>query len=120
MTIRTTITSLGQRAEGIAEIEGQRVFVPLALPGEVVEIELEGDRATLVAIVEPSPHRVTPFCPYFGACGGCQTQHMDRPTYEAFKTGLWRQGFASAIGMIGAVAMMIVVVGLLRIFRPKG
>lgn len=88
MTIRTTITSLGQRAEGITEIEGQRVFVPLALPGEVVEIELEGDRATLVAVVEPSPHSVTPFCPYFGACGGCQTQHMDRQTYEAFKTGL--------------------------------
>jgi multiple sugar transport system permease protein len=38
---------------------------------------------------------------------------------EAFKTGLWRQGFAAAIGMIGAVAMMFVVVFLLRIFRPR-
>src|SRR5215468_174767 len=39
---------------------------------------------------------------------------------QAFKTGLWRQGYAAAIGMIGAVAMMIVMVFLLRIFRPKG
>jgi multiple sugar transport system permease protein len=39
---------------------------------------------------------------------------------QAFKLGLWRQGYASAIGMIGAVAMMIVMIFLLRIFRPKG
>jgi multiple sugar transport system permease protein len=54
--------------------------------------------------------------------------NRDSPTYtwtifmydQAFKLGLWRQGFAAAIGMIGAVAMMIVMVILLRIFRPKG
>jgi multiple sugar transport system permease protein len=39
---------------------------------------------------------------------------------QAFKQGLWRQGYGAAIGMIGAVAMMVVVVFLLRIFRPKG
>jgi multiple sugar transport system permease protein len=53
--------------------------------------------------------------------------NRDSPTYtwtmfmydEAFKTGLWRQGFGAAIGMIGAVAMMFVVFFLLRIFRPR-
>jgi multiple sugar transport system permease protein len=39
---------------------------------------------------------------------------------QAFKLGLWRQGYAAAIGMIGAAAMMVVMVFLLRIFRPKG
>ncbi len=39
---------------------------------------------------------------------------------QAFKLGLWRQGYAAAIGIIGAVAMMAVMVLLLRIFRPKG
>ena len=54
--------------------------------------------------------------------------NRDSPTYtwtifmydQAFKLGLWRQGFAAAIGMIGAVAMMIVMIFLLRIFRPRG
>jgi multiple sugar transport system permease protein len=54
--------------------------------------------------------------------------NRDAPTYtwtmfmydQAFKLGLWRQGFAAAIGMIGAVAMMIVMVILIRIFRPRG
>src|SRR6516164_7903211 len=39
---------------------------------------------------------------------------------QAFKLGLWRQGYAAAFSMIGAVAMMIVMVFLLRIFRPRG
>jgi multiple sugar transport system permease protein len=39
---------------------------------------------------------------------------------QAFKLGLWRQGYAAAIAMIGAVAMMVVMVFLLRIFRPRG
>jgi multiple sugar transport system permease protein len=39
---------------------------------------------------------------------------------QAFKTGLWRQGYAASIGMIGAIAMMVVMVGLIWIFRPKG
>lgn len=88
MTSTTTITALGQRAEGIAEIDGNRVFVPLALPGETVEIAVEGERGTLVNIVTPSPARIAPFCPHFGACGGCQTQHMNPALYQGFKTGL--------------------------------
>ncbi|HTN62212.1 MAG TPA: RNA methyltransferase, partial [Devosia sp.] len=88
MTITATITALGQKGEGIVEIEGRKVFVPLALPGEIIELDAEGDRGTLVNILTPSPQRIAPFCPHFGACGGCQLQHLDRPSYKAFKTGL--------------------------------
>jgi 23S rRNA (uracil1939-C5)-methyltransferase len=83
-----TITGLGHKGEGIAEIDGRRVFVPLALPGETAVVEAEGDRGTLVELVEPSPDRQVPFCPHFGRCGGCQLQHLARPAYEAFKIGL--------------------------------
>lgn len=88
MTITTTIISLGHKGEGVAEIDGKKVFVPLALPGETVEIEADGDRGTLLGVVTPAANRVEPFCPHFGACGGCQLQHMDRPSYEAFKISL--------------------------------
>ena len=88
MTITTTITSLGHKGEGVAEIDGRKVFVPLALPGEVVEIEAEGERGTLVGVVQPAANRAEPFCKHFGACGGCQLQHMDRASYEAFKIAL--------------------------------
>lgn len=54
--------------------------------------------------------------------------NRESPTYtwtifmydQAFKLGLWRQGYAAAIGMIGSVAMMLVMILLLRIFRTKG
>ena len=88
MTTTITITSLGHKGEGVAEIDGRKVFVPLALSGETVEIEADGERGTLVGVISPAASRIEPFCPHFGACGGCQLQHMDRPSYEAFKVGL--------------------------------
>ncbi|MEO8683365.1 MAG: RNA methyltransferase, partial [Devosia sp.] len=48
----------------------------------------EGDRGTLLNVLTASPNRIAPFCPHFGACGGCQLQHLDRASYEAFKTDL--------------------------------
>ena len=88
MTTTTTITSLGHKGEGVAEVEGRKLFVPLALPGEVVAITADGERGRLLEVITPAPNRIAPFCPHFGACGGCQLQHMDRPSYEAFKIGL--------------------------------
>ncbi|MGB3336665.1 MAG: TRAM domain-containing protein [Devosia sp.] len=88
MTITTTITSLGQKGEGVADIDGRKVFVPLTLPGETVEIDMDGERGTLLGVITRAANRIEPFCPHFGACGGCQLQHMDRPSYEAFKIGL--------------------------------
>ena len=57
------------------------VFVPFVLVGEVVEAEIREvkkhfARARLLRVVQPSPERVEPACRYFGACGGCQYQHV--------------------------------------------
>jgi 23S rRNA (uracil1939-C5)-methyltransferase len=66
----------------IAREEGKVWLVNYALPGEVVEAEPRGKQggvavATTTRVVEASPHRVTPKCPHFGDCGGCQLQHAD-------------------------------------------
>jgi len=82
------IDSIGQHGDGIAEIGGERVFVPFTLPGERVEIAREGERGTLLRIIAPSAERAEPISPYFGACGGCSLQHMNRASYAAFKRGL--------------------------------
>ncbi|MCZ4347863.1 methyltransferase [Devosia neptuniae] len=88
MTSTATILNLGHKGEGVVELDGHKVFVPLTLPGETVEIAVDGDRGTLMGVIKPAESRIEPFCPHFGACGGCQLQHMDRPSYEAFKIGL--------------------------------
>jgi 23S rRNA (uracil1939-C5)-methyltransferase len=83
-----TIDSIGQHGDGVAEIGGERVFVPFTLPGERVEISREGERGTLLSIIAPSDERAEPISPYFGICGGCSLQHMNRETYANFKRGL--------------------------------
>lgn len=61
---------------------GVTVFVDGGLPGELVEVELHHRKkrvwfGRVSVAVEPSPHRVHPPCPYVGACGGCQLQHVE-------------------------------------------
>ncbi|WP_210497209.1 class I SAM-dependent RNA methyltransferase [Microvirga antarctica] len=87
MAEQVTIGRLGAKADGIAETASGPIFVPFALPGETVTIAREGTRAHLVSVDVPSPERITPFCPYFGECGGCTTQHMRHPFYLAWKQG---------------------------------
>lgn len=88
MTQTLQISSLGHKGEGIAQFEDKRVFVPFVLPGETVRATIEGERASVSEILEASPDRIAPFCPYFGSCGGCQLQHLSPELYRAFKTGL--------------------------------
>jgi len=64
---------------------GKAVFVPFTIAGEVVDATITEQkpgfaRARAERIIQSSPERTLPGCPYFGDCGGCQYQHM---TYEA-------------------------------------
>jgi len=59
---------------------GKAAFIPFVLEGERVEAEITEQarsfvRAKLSHVIEPSPHRADPRCPYFARCGGCQYQH---------------------------------------------
>ena len=74
----TTLTNMGQ---GLGRIDGWVVLVPFALPGETIRARVyRNDKnfseADLVEVLVPSPHRVTPQCPLFTTCGGCQYQHL--------------------------------------------
>lgn len=85
---RLRIERLGHRGEGIARDGDKRVFVPYALPGEMVTAEVEGDHARLIDVVEPSKDRVAPFCPHYGRCGGCAVQALAPSAYAEWKRGL--------------------------------
>ncbi|MBI3990489.1 MAG: 23S rRNA (uracil(1939)-C(5))-methyltransferase RlmD [candidate division NC10 bacterium] len=85
------IEKLVFRGDGLARTkEGQVVFVPYAAPGEKIRARIEAGKAdylqgALLEIIEPSPHRVVPPCPYFGTCGGCQWQHLSYPAQLEWK-----------------------------------
>ncbi|HEY43565.1 MAG TPA: TRAM domain-containing protein, partial [Anaerolineae bacterium] len=63
------------------DADGRMVFVPFALPGERVKVEIveahqRWARGQLVQVIETSPERIEPRCRHFTDCGGCHYQHM--------------------------------------------
>lgn len=60
---------------------GKKVFVREVLPGEVVEVEIQTEAKNFIEgklhkILVTSSDRTNAPCPKFGACGGCDLQHM--------------------------------------------
>lgn len=75
------IRDLGIHGEGIGAVGDFTVFVPGALPGEVVVAKIVTVKKSyaigkLVTINTPSPYRRVPTCPVYASCGGCQISHM--------------------------------------------
>ena len=69
------------RGETASEIDGAPAAVTGGIPGELVRAEVVKvfpERVVLqvVDVIEPSPDRVEPPCPYYSNCSGCQWQHV--------------------------------------------
>ena len=93
------IVDLTHDGQGVADVDGRRIFVAGTLPDERVVIAPRRKRrrygeADLVRIVEPAPSRVEPPCEYFGRCGGCALQHMDYAAQVRFKQRVVEEAFA--------------------------
>ena len=76
-----TISAVAAEGKSIARIEDMVVFVPYGAPGDIVNIKLDKKKKNygeghITKMIEPSPMRVSPFCPHFGVCGGCKWQHL--------------------------------------------
>jgi 23S rRNA (uracil1939-C5)-methyltransferase len=87
MSVEFRIERLGAQGDGIAVTERGPVYVPFTLAGERVTASRSGDRADLLAVLDPSPLRVEPACRHFGECGGCALQHMEEGAYREWKRG---------------------------------
>jgi 23S rRNA (uracil1939-C5)-methyltransferase len=90
------IEQVGQRGEGVGRsLGGDVFFVYGAVPGDRVRVAAPpGKRyreARLVEVLEPSPDRVTPPCPYFERCGGCDWLHWGYEAQLRGKEGIVRR-----------------------------
>ncbi len=90
--------------EAVGRYKGKVVFVPYALPGEEVLVEIVEDkkryaRARPVEVLSPAPQRVAPRCPHFGVCGGCHWQHVDYAAQLEFKESILRDQLARLGGI---------------------
>ncbi len=83
-----TIDYVGHRGDGVARDGDKSVFVSGTLAGETVRAEVSGERGRAIELLRTAPERTDPFCPYFGACGGCTSQHMTDAAYAHWKQGI--------------------------------
>lgn len=100
MAERLTITKIGHRGDGVAEMPDGTVYVPYTLPGEIVAVEPalgQSERRRLIDVETASPDRVEPISPYFGICGGCALQHWALPKQQDWK----RQRVIEALAAVG-------------------
>lgn len=79
------IIDIAEEGKGVARVDNLVLFVPYAVPGDIVDLELTRKKknfaeARITALKSVSEHRTDAFCQHFGSCGGCKWQHM---SYQA-------------------------------------
>lgn len=99
MGIRVVAEKMVFGGSCMAKVGGKTVFIPYAIPGETLEIEIsqsfrDYDLADITQVVEPSAHRAQPFCPLYGICGGCNMQHISAAQQRALRAQVLRDCFA--------------------------
>jgi 23S rRNA (uracil1939-C5)-methyltransferase len=105
--VELRLDGIAHGGEAFGRDGSRMIFVPFAIPGERVRVELLEEkprwaRARLLDVLEPSPDRVEPPCPYFGPekCGGCQWQHI---AYER-QANLKQELLADQLRRLGRIA----------------
>jgi 23S rRNA (uracil1939-C5)-methyltransferase len=78
---KVLIEDYAAEGKSLARVDGKVVFVEGAVPGDVVDIQLQKNKADWAEGFAKHFHsyaamRVKPFCTHFGVCGGCQWQML--------------------------------------------
>jgi tRNA/tmRNA/rRNA uracil-C5-methylase (TrmA/RlmC/RlmD family) len=99
--VEVTVGEVAHGGHCVARHEGMVLFVRHALPGErvvaeITEVHHGYARSEAIEILDASPDRVTPPCPWSGpdACGGCDLQHVAPAAQLAWKAAVVREQLA--------------------------
>ena len=89
-TLELVVDDLAFGGEAVGRVDGYVMFVRGGVPGDrlrvtVTEARGRFGRGVIQEVVQASPDRVEPPCPYFGRCGGCRLQQIAYPAQLAFK-----------------------------------
>ncbi len=98
MDVELKIEKLVFGGDGLGFVGGKACFVEGALPGEKVLARTLSEKpnftkAKLIRVLESSPHRIHPPCPYIERCGGCQYQHLSYSEELKWKENQVRESF---------------------------
>jgi 23S rRNA (uracil1939-C5)-methyltransferase len=94
-----SVQSIGAKGDGLGVDEnGNQYFVPLSVAGDVVKLKVTDKRGDhyvgkISEIITAGTDRTDAPCPYYGACGGCNLQHLNADAYQ----GLMVQKVSTAL-----------------------
>lgn len=76
-----TVIDMASDGRGIVRHDNLVTFIPFTAQGDHIQYQITERKknyssGSLLQVLKPSPERITPLCPYFGTCGGCQLQHI--------------------------------------------
>lgn len=85
------IDGIASEGKAIAHINGKVLFVPHAIPGDVVDVQVNIKRkgyleGYIVKMIKPSAQRIEPFCSHYSICGGCKWQALPYQMQLEYKT----------------------------------
>jgi 23S rRNA (uracil1939-C5)-methyltransferase len=114
--VELLVERVGAQGDGIAQYQGEPIFLPFSAPGDRVRARLgtrrgPGQEGWVIDRLATGPGRVKPRCRHFGTCGGCALQHLDTASYRAAKLG----ALEAALDRVGIDPA---IVGPLRVVPP--
>ena len=90
--VNGTILDINDDGQGVLKtIDGAVIFVPNALPTEEISTQIINTKSKFIIgknidTKKACEHRISPACPYYNKCGGCDIMHASNTFQKDFKT----------------------------------
>lgn len=122
--LELSFTDLLANGQAVGRASGLVVFCFGPLPQERARVRITTVKpkyatADMLRLIEGSPNRATPFCAVFGACGGCQVQHLNYPAQLAWKTDVVRNALVRIGGFTNVTVRQAIGMTNPRHYRNK-
>ncbi|MDZ7740003.1 MAG: 23S rRNA (uracil(1939)-C(5))-methyltransferase RlmD [Bacteroidales bacterium] len=87
---KVEITAIGAEGKALGRVDDKVVFVPMLVPGDVVDIQVTRKRKNYMEGYVVRQHKYSEMrqdapCSHFGVCGGCKWQHLPYERQLGFK-----------------------------------
>ena len=87
---KVEITAIGSEGKALGRVDDKVVFVPMLVPGDVVDIQVTRKRKSFMEGFVTMFHKYSELrqeakCKHFGTCGGCKWQHLPYKLQLEFK-----------------------------------
>ncbi|MFN2379311.1 MAG: 23S rRNA (uracil(1939)-C(5))-methyltransferase RlmD [Bacteroidales bacterium] len=87
---KVEITAVGSEGKALGRVNDMVVFVPMMVPGDIVDIQVTRKRKKFMEGFVTRVHKYSDMrqearCSHFGECGGCKWQHLPYSRQLEFK-----------------------------------